>query len=83
MYEGQDAFKQVTMRSGETYNNKFGAFDHSELIGQVEYGSKVFAKNLKGWMYVLRPTSALYTQSLAQRTQILYTPDISMVLARL
>lgn len=38
---------------------------------------------MKGFVYLLRPSSHLYTTSLAQRTQILYTPDISQVLFKL
>jgi tRNA (adenine57-N1/adenine58-N1)-methyltransferase len=38
---------------------------------------------MKGFVYILRPSSHLYTTSLSQRTQILYTPDISQVLLRL
>lgn len=38
---------------------------------------------MRGFVYMLRPTSHIYTTSLSQRTQILYTPDISQVLFRL
>jgi len=38
---------------------------------------------MMGWVYILRPNSHIYTTSLAQRTQILYTPDISQVLFKL
>lgn len=37
----------------------------------------------KGWAYVLQPTPDLWTQSLPHRTQIIYTPDISMILIQL
>lgn len=37
----------------------------------------------KGWAYVLQPTPDLWTQSLPHRTQIIYTPDISMILFQL
>ena len=36
-----------------------------------------------GYTVVLKPNSNMYTISLCQRTQILYTPDISMILFRL
>lgn len=37
----------------------------------------------KGWAYVLQPTPELWTQTLPHRTQIIYTPDISMILFQL
>ncbi|TNV76986.1 hypothetical protein FGO68_gene7180 [Halteria grandinella] len=83
VYESADSIKQITMKRGAIYNNKFGQFPHNEIIDQAEFGQKVYSKQMKGWVYMLRPTSHVYTNSLAQRTQILYTPDISQVLFRL
>lgn len=37
----------------------------------------------KGWAFVLQPTPDLWTQTLPHRTQIIYTPDISMILFQL
>lgn len=37
----------------------------------------------KGWAFVLQPTPELWTQTLPHRTQIIYTPDISMILFQL
>lgn len=33
----------------------------------------------KGWAYALQPTPELWTITLPHRTQIVYTPDISMI----
>lgn len=62
------------------FQTPFGALKCSELIG-VEYGSKI---NLsKGWGYVLQPTPELWTLTLPHRTQIIYTPDISIIILQL
>lgn len=53
------------------------------MIDKVEFGSKVYSKSMIGWVYILKPNSHIYSSSLAQRTQILYTPDISQVLFKL
>lgn len=37
----------------------------------------------RGWAFVLQPTPELWTQTLPHRTQIIYTPDISMILYQL
>lgn len=40
-------------------------------------------KLTKGWAYVLQPNPELWTLTLPHRTQIIYTPDISMILYQL
>lgn len=62
------------------FQSQYGALTVSSLIGKP-YGGKV---NLsKGWAYVLHPTSELWSLNLPHRTQIIYTPDISMILFQL
>ncbi|XP_066584316.1 tRNA (adenine(58)-N(1))-methyltransferase catalytic subunit TRMT61A [Prorops nasuta] len=55
----------------------YGALKIETLIGQ-KYGSKVELS--KGWGYVLQPTPELWTITLPHRTQIIYTPDISLII---
>ncbi len=50
------------------------------MIGK-EYGSRIELS--KGWAYVLQPNPELWTLTLPHRTQIIYTPDISMILFQL
>jgi hypothetical protein len=49
----------------------------------LPFGSKVFSKSgpggHKGWVYLLAPTTDLWSLVLRHRTQILYIADISMV----
>ncbi|PKI83312.1 guanidinoacetate N-methyltransferase [Malassezia vespertilionis] len=70
------------VQKGEQLVNLFGNFPHDEIIGKP-YGSKVFSKNQRGFIYILRPTPELWTLSLPHRTQILYTPDIAFILMKL
>jgi len=68
-------------RNGQLVENKFqtiyGALDVMTLVGK-RYGSKL---NLPwGWGYILSPTCELWTKNLPHRTQIIYTPDISLIL---
>lgn len=68
-------------RRGEKVENvmqtKYGALKISSLFGK-RFGSKVNLSN--GWAYVLYPTPELWTQTLPHRTQIIYTPDISLIM---
>lgn len=62
------------------FQTSFGALKVKSLIG-MKYGSKVELS--RGWAYALQPTPELWTQTLPHRTQIIYTPDISMILYQL
>jgi tRNA (adenine57-N1/adenine58-N1)-methyltransferase catalytic subunit len=68
VYESADNIKQIQMKKGAIYQNKFGAFPHNDIIDHAEFGSKVYSKNMKGWVYMIRPSSHAYTTSLSQRT---------------
>uniref|UniRef100_A0A0P4WSQ9 tRNA (adenine(58)-N(1))-methyltransferase catalytic subunit TRMT61A n=2 Tax=Scylla TaxID=6760 RepID=A0A0P4WSQ9_SCYOL len=75
---------KVINKNGQGVDNvfqtKYGSVKVMDLVGK-KYGSRV---NLsKGWGQVLYPTPELWTITLPHRTQILYTPDISMVLTQL
>lgn len=63
-----------------THQTTFGALKVDTLIGK-EYGTKVQLS--RGYGYTLQPNPELWTQNLPHRTQILYTPDISMILLQL
>lgn len=62
------------------FQTPYGALKCAELIGK-SFGSKIDLS--KGWGYILQPTPELWTQTLPHRTQIIYTPDISMIVLQL
>ncbi len=78
------ASRTILAKDGKTvphiYQTIYGPLHVSNLIGKP-YGSRI--QLLKGFIYVLYPTPELWTLALPHRTQIIYTPDISMVLAHL
>ncbi|XP_011874661.1 PREDICTED: tRNA (adenine(58)-N(1))-methyltransferase catalytic subunit TRMT61A [Vollenhovia emeryi] len=73
--------EKIFNKKGELIDNMFhttyGALRVVSLIGQ-KYGSKV--KLSRGWAYVLQPTPELWTLTLPHRTQIIYSPDISLII---
>ena len=77
--------KNMVNKKGERveniYQSNFGALKVGDLIG-VPFGSKVSLKN-GGYIHVLHPNPQLWTKSLPHRTQILYAPDISLILLQL
>ncbi|CRK87527.1 CLUMA_CG001328, isoform A [Clunio marinus] len=76
--------KQIMNKHGilveYTHQTTYGALKVENLIGK-EYGGKVELS--RGYAYVLQPNPELWTNNLPHRTQILYTPDISMILLQL
>ncbi|CAG9857140.1 unnamed protein product [Phyllotreta striolata] len=79
-----EALPKITNKKGNRVDNVFqtpyGALRCGDLIG-ARFGTKVQLS--KGWAYVLQPTPELWTVTLPHRTQIIYTPDISMIILQL
>jgi tRNA (adenine57-N1/adenine58-N1)-methyltransferase len=63
-----------------THQTTYGALKVKDLIGK-EYGTKIQLS--KGYAYVLQTNPELWSNNLPHRTQILYTPDTSMILFQL
>ncbi|XP_047137120.1 tRNA (adenine(58)-N(1))-methyltransferase catalytic subunit TRMT61A isoform X1 [Hydra vulgaris] len=79
---GKQSIMTILVESSKTLQTKFGAFPHKEFIGQ-KFGTKIFSKNRKGWVFLLHPSPELWTVSLPHRTQILYSTDISLIVMEL
>ncbi|ORZ10830.1 tRNA methyltransferase complex GCD14 subunit-domain-containing protein [Absidia repens] len=77
-YINRDNLSPVWIKSGKSSTNRFGLFEHDNLIGK-EFGSRVISSNYKGFIYLLHPTPELWTLVVPHRTQILYLPDISFI----
>ncbi|XP_028040127.1 tRNA (adenine(58)-N(1))-methyltransferase catalytic subunit TRMT61A [Bombyx mandarina] len=79
-----DVKTEVKNKKGETIENvfqtPFGALKVRNLIG-IQYGSRIELS--KGWGHILQPTPEMWSLTLPHRTQIIYTPDISMILFQL
>ncbi|CAH1635993.1 unnamed protein product [Spodoptera littoralis] len=79
-----DVRPEMKNKKGEivenVYQTPFGALKVRTLIG-ANYGSRVELS--KGWGHVIQPTPELWSLTLPHRTQIIYTPDISMILLQL
>lgn len=72
---------QIQNKKGNMVDNVFqttyGALKVISLVGQ-KYGTKVQLS--RGWGYILQPTPELWTLTVPHRTQILYSPDISLII---
>lgn len=74
----------IASKKGDMVDNVFqtayGSVKVIELAGK-KFGHKVQLS--RGYGYLLYPTPELWTMTLPHRTQILYTPDISLILMQL
>lgn len=55
------------------YNNKFGSFHHSDIIGR-HFGCKVHSRSSSGYVYILEPTPELWANALNVRLRIANQP---------
>ncbi|CDO94760.1 unnamed protein product [Kluyveromyces dobzhanskii CBS 2104] len=82
----RDNLKPITVKDGEVFNTRYGAFSHSDMIGKP-FGSQIAIRtkgsNRYGFIHILQPTPELWSISLPHRTQIVYTPDSSYIMQRM
>eukprot|EP01121_Diplochlamys_sp_Union-15-3_P015704 TRINITY_DN5239_c0_g1_i4.p1 TRINITY_DN5239_c0_g1~~TRINITY_DN5239_c0_g1_i4.p1 ORF type:complete len:298 (+),score=45.52 TRINITY_DN5239_c0_g1_i4:47-940(+) len=84
MYGGFQNINMVTLEEGKMFDNKRGHFGHDSIVGK-KYGDKIDSRSgaVSGSLTVLPVSSGLWTLSCQRRTEILYVPDISLILLRL
>lgn len=70
----------IKVTKGQSHHTKYGSLKHVDLIGKP-FGSKF--KCSKGVVYVLQGSPEIWTICLPHRTQILYTPNISVITLQL
>ena len=82
LYTDDKLMVEVKIKEGSEYANHNGVFKHSAIVGK-RFGTKLYSETMRGYVYLLKTSSTMHTLWLRHRTQILYAPDISMVLLQL
>jgi len=82
LYERHDSMTYLYLDKSKAFQNKFGRFPHSEMIGK-EFGSKIKSTSYDGYVYALEPTPDLWSHALDHRTQIVDSSDASFVTLQL
>jgi tRNA (adenine57-N1/adenine58-N1)-methyltransferase len=82
IYENKETIKCLTLEKGKVFQNKFGAFKHDDIVGKP-FGSKIVSEKTKGFITALRFIPYLWERSISRLTQILFNPDISIILTLL
>ncbi|CAL6011347.1 tRNA_(adenine57-N1/adenine58-N1)-methyltransferase catalytic subunit [Hexamita inflata] len=73
-----DEIFEVQLKSGQRYDARYGQFPHDSFINRP-YGVKVQNNRNNGFVIPLRFQPVLHTEALKRRTQIIFTPDISLI----
>ncbi|KAF0690584.1 Aste57867_18031 [Aphanomyces stellatus] len=79
LFETHNSITYAYMKPDEIYQNRHGAFHHNDMIGH-RYGTKVYSRMSKGYIYILSPTPELWSKALRHRTQIVFTLDASSII---
>ncbi|CAK4070478.1 unnamed protein product [Aphanomyces euteiches] len=79
LFETHNSITYAYMKRDEIYQNRHGAFHHNDMIGH-KYGTKVYSRMSKGYIYILSPTPELWSKALRHRTQIVFTLDASAII---
>ncbi|EQC28142.1 hypothetical protein SDRG_14099 [Saprolegnia diclina VS20] len=79
LFETHSSVTYAFMEKDGCYQNRHGAFHHNDMIGQ-RFGTKVYSRMSKGYIFILAPTPELWSKALRHRTQIVFTLDASAIL---
>jgi tRNA (adenine57-N1/adenine58-N1)-methyltransferase len=79
IYESRDSIKYFTLEKGKVFQNKYGSFNHDDLLGK-SYGFKIKSTKSDGYITILEFIPNLWERCINKLTQILFNPDISMIM---
>ncbi|GJQ14621.1 hypothetical protein GpartN1_g6412.t1 [Galdieria partita] len=87
VYISADQIKSIVLNLDTVIVNKYGKFYASDLIGKTLgrkwYSRTVDKKGRRGYVYPLWPTPELWTKSIMQRTQLVYSSDIGLIIHKM
>eukprot|EP00768_Dysnectes_brevis_P006055 gnl/Dysnectes_brevis/4632_a6314_702.p1 GENE.gnl/Dysnectes_brevis/4632_a6314_702~~gnl/Dysnectes_brevis/4632_a6314_702.p1 ORF type:complete len:367 (-),score=104.23 gnl/Dysnectes_brevis/4632_a6314_702:39-1139(-) len=78
--EGHGNISELVLEEGKESQNHLGSFPHSEFSGRT-YG-RVYSSGNTGFAQMIPFSNPQWTSALSRRTQILYQPDISMIIEK-
>jgi tRNA (adenine57-N1/adenine58-N1)-methyltransferase len=79
VYESRESVKYFTLEQGKFFQNKNGSFKHDEMYGKT-FGSKINAIRGNGYITIFDFMGHLWERAMNRMTQILFNPDISMIM---
>lgn len=80
VFESRDSIKYTIINQGERIQNKYGSFKHDNIVGK-SFGSKIMSQKGDSYITILSFLTNLWERSISRLTQILFNPDISLVMS--
>ena len=79
IYENGDSVKYFTLEKGKVFQNRFGSFKHDDMVNKY-FGSKIYNNKKEKYITILSFVPNIWERCINKMTQILYNPDISLIM---
>jgi tRNA (adenine57-N1/adenine58-N1)-methyltransferase len=79
IYESRDVIKHFILEKGAIFQNKNGHFKHDDIYGKP-YGTRIYTLKNTGYITILSFITNLWERCVGRMTQILFNPDISLIM---
>lgn len=81
-YESRDSIKFVVLEQGKVYANHFGHYKHEGMINK-SFGERIYNMKKDKYFVIILFMSNLWERCMIRMTQILFNPDISVIISLL
>jgi tRNA (adenine57-N1/adenine58-N1)-methyltransferase catalytic subunit len=79
IFESRESMKFLILEPGKFFQNKYGAFRHDDIFNQIP-GTKIKSMKGDGYITILKFLTHLWERCMNRLTQILFNPDISLIM---
>jgi len=81
-YESRDSIKFIILEQGKTYANHLGHYKHEDIINK-SFGERIYNMKKDKYFIIVLFMSNLWERCMTRMTQILFNPDISLIISLL
>lgn len=81
-YESRDSIKFVILEKGKFYSNHLGHYKHEDMVNK-SFGERIYNMKKDKYFIIVLFMSNLWERCMVRMTQILFNPDISLIISLL
>ncbi len=82
LYESRDSIKFLILEKGKVYSNHLGHYKHDDMVNKP-FGSRMYNVKKDKYFILILFMSNLWERCMIRMTQILFNPDISLIISLL
>jgi tRNA (adenine57-N1/adenine58-N1)-methyltransferase len=82
LYESRDSIKFVILEKGKFHANHIGHYKHEDMVNK-SFGERIYNVKKDKYFVIVLFMSNLWERCMTRMTQILFTPDISLIISLL